>query len=127
MANYFVHALIIGLCASLATAPLSAYTFGILPLAGLLLNPVAVLLGCLVVGGGLLLLLFPFAGAVLTPGVMALASLQNQLAVWVADLSFGASDYAPSETGMVLFYLLFVAITAIGWSLESKKSVHLSS
>lgn len=127
VANYFVHALIIGLCASLATAPLSAYTFGILPLVGLLLNPVAVLLGGLVVGGGLLLLLFPFAGAVLTPGLMALASLQNQLAVWVAEWPLGASDYAPTETGMVLFYLLFVAITAIGWSLESKKSVHLSS
>ena len=125
--NYLVHALIIGLCASLATAPLSAYTFGVLPLVGLLLNPGVVLLGSLVVGGGLLLLLLPPFGGVLSPVVLWLAAWQNQLAVWIADLSFGASDYTPSGTTVVLLYLLFVAITVVGWSMEPKKSVHLSS
>ena len=57
--NAVSDAYVIGLTATLATAPLVSHTFGIVPLAGLVVNPVAILLAGVVVFGGALWMLLP--------------------------------------------------------------------
>lgn len=123
--NGLLDALVIGFVASLATVPLASYSFGIVPLVGVLLNPVVVYLGMLVVGGGLAVLLLPPLGGALSSPLMQVAAWQNRLAEWVAALDYGAYEYTPSGEVVAGVYLLFVLITLVGWSLERKKSVHL--
>lgn len=120
-----LQALLIGLSASVATAPLVSYTFGIVPLAGILLNPPAVLLGSLVVAGGLLLLLLPPLGGVLAPAVLWIAEGQNRLALCFASLDGGVLEGRLSGAATAALYAGFAAATLLVWHLEAKKSVHL--
>lgn len=54
-----IDAYLIGLAATVATAPLVSHTFGIVPLAGLAVNPLAIALAGVVVFGGALWMLAP--------------------------------------------------------------------
>lgn len=120
-----LQALLVGLSASVATAPLISHTFGIVPVAGILLNPIVVLTGTLVVAGGLLLLLLPPLGGLLAPLVLGAAEGQNRLAGAVAGLDGGTLDGSLSTAATAAIYLGFVAATLLAWSVEPKKSVHL--
>lgn len=119
--NLVTDALAIGLTASLATAPLVSHTFGIVPLAGVVLNPAVVVLAAVVVAGGLLSLLFPPLGVV----AAGAASLLNTLAERVAALPYGAAEHALPAVPTAALYLLFLLATAAAWSREPKKSVSL--
>lgn len=123
--DLLVQPLAIGLAASVATAPLVSHTFGIVPLAGVLLNPIVVLTGALVTGGGLLLLLLPPLQGVLLPATTQAALWQNRLAEAVAACDAGVLEAGLSPTATALLYLGFVAATLAAWSVERKKSVHL--
>lgn len=123
--NRVLQALIISLVASIATAPLVAYAFGIVSLIGLLLNPFVVILGSWVVAGGVCLLLPAPVGSWLSGPVLALAEWQNRIATAGAASVHGVHEYTLSTAGVTTIYLLFVAITLVAWSTESKKSVHL--
>lgn len=57
--NLLTDALVISLVAGIATAPLVSHTFGTVPLAGLLVNPVAILVGSIVVLGGTVWMILP--------------------------------------------------------------------
>ena len=57
--NVVIDAYLIGLAATLATAPLVSHTFGVVPLAGLAVNPPAIALAGVVVFGGALWMLAP--------------------------------------------------------------------
>jgi len=120
-----LQALLVGLSASVATAPLISHTFGIVPVAGILLNPLVVLTGTLVVAGGLLLLLLPPLGGLLAPLVLGAAEGQNRLAEAIAGLDGGTLDGSLSTAATAAIYLGFVAATLLAWSVEPKKSVHL--
>lgn len=124
-ADLVTQPLAIGLAASLATAPLVSHAFGIVPLAGILLNPVVVLSGALVTGGGVLLLLLPPLQGVLRPATMQVAAWQNRLAERVAACDAGVLETGLSAEAVALLYLGFVAATLAAWSFERKKSVHL--
>ncbi|WP_302604567.1 ComEC/Rec2 family competence protein [uncultured Alistipes sp.] len=112
--------LVVGLAASVATAPLVSHAFGIVPVAGLLLNPAVVPLAGVVVCCGVLGLLVPGVPAVGEAAAWAL----NALARGVASLSGGAVEYTLSAGGTAVCYLLFAGATAAWWC-KPKKSVHL--
>ncbi|MFQ7387487.1 MAG: ComEC/Rec2 family competence protein [Alistipes sp.] len=61
--NPITDALAVSLAATLATAPLVSHTFGIVPLAGVVVNPAAILLGSVVVLAGALWMLLPVGWA----------------------------------------------------------------
>lgn len=123
--NALLHALIIGCTASLATAPLTSYAFGLVPLVGFVLNPVVVFLGTVVVGGGLTLLLLPFLTPMLAPIALTAASWLNRVAEKASAYEGAALEEQLSGGVVGVIYLLFLLITLLVWSIERKKSVHL--
>ena len=119
----------IGLAATLGTAPLVSHLFGIVPLAGLLINPAAIALATVVVFGGALWLLLPIAplAAPLAWAVGTAAEGINTLARLVAALPGGAAEYTLGSLPTAGIYLLLAAGTLATWCREPKKSVLLPS
>ena len=125
--NVVIDAYLIGLAATLTTAPLVSHTFGVVPLAGLAVNPPAIALAGVVVFGGALWMLAPvgflapafgFVTGTAAEGIDALARL-------TASLPGGAANYTLGGWQTAALYLVFVLATAAAWSAEPKKSVPL--
>lgn len=127
MLNTVIDAYVIGLVATAATAPLVSHTFGILSLAGLLLNPAAILLATVVVLGGTLWMLLPVGvlAPLFTAVLGAAAGGVNALARLTAALPGGVVEYALGGGATAAVYLFFAAATLAAWSVDAKKSVHL--
>lgn len=125
--NTVIDAYVIGLVATAATAPLVSHTFGILSLAGLLLNPAAILLATVVVLGGTLWMLLPVGvlAPLFTAVLGAAAGGVNALARLTAALPGGVVEYALGGGATAAVYLFFAAATLAAWSVDAKKSVHL--
>ena len=125
--NPITDVLAVSLAATLATAPLVSHTFGIVPLAGVVVNPAAILLGSVVVLVGALWMLLPVGWA--APAFECVLSHTaeglNALARVTADLSCAAAEYALGGGATTAVYLFFALATAAAWSAEPKKSVHL--
>ena len=125
--NIVIDAYLIGLAATVATAPLVSHTFSIVPLAGLAVNPLAIALAGVVVFGGALWMLAPVG--VLAPAfgfvTGTAAGWINALARLTASLPGGAADYTLGGWQTAVIYLVFVLATAAAWSAEPKKSVPL--
>ena len=125
--NPITDALAVSLAATLATAPLVSHTFGIVPLAGVVVNPAAILLGSVVVLAGALWMLLPVGWA--APAFECVLSHTaeglNALARVTADLPCAAAEYALGGGATAAAYLFFALATAAAWSAEPKKSVHL--
>lgn len=118
-----IGAYVIGTVASLATAPLVSHTFGIVPLAGILLNPVAIVLAAAVVGAGTLWLIAPlpflapplrFVAGHAAEGIDALARL-------AAELPGGTLEYTLPAAPTAAAYALFAVATLFAWSLDGKR------
>lgn len=126
-ADAAIGTLVISLTAGTATMPLIADTFGIVPLAGILLSPAAILLATVIVFGGTLWLVLPAAW--LAPPlrliVTAAADGLDALARFAAHLPHGSADCAPGKLPAAALYLLFALLTLALWSAEPKKSVTL--
>lgn len=120
--------LAIGFVASLATAPLVSHTFGIIPVVGLLLNPLVIPLAGMVVFGGTLWLVLPVALA--APVIRFVAEgaawLLNELARVTASLPWGVVEQSFSAVQTTAIYLVFLLGTAAAWCMKPKKSVYLS-
>lgn len=125
--NYLVDALAISLVATAATAPLVSHTFGIVSLAGILLNPVAIALASVVVLGGAVWMVVPIA--LLAPPIRFVVTLAadalNALAQFTARIPGGTLEQSLGATPTTIIYLFFAAATIAAWSVEPKKSVHL--
>ena len=125
--NPITDALAVSLAATLATTPLVSHTFGIVPLAGVVVNPAAILLGSVVVLAGALWMLLPVGWA--APAFECVLSHTaeglNALARVTADLPCAAAEYALGGGATAAVYLFFALATAAAWSAEPKKSVHL--
>ena len=125
--NPITDALAVSLAATLATAPLVSHTFGIVPLAGVVVNPAAILLGSVVVLAGALWMLLPVGWA--APAFECVLSHTaeglNALARVTADLPCTAAEYALGGGATAAVYLFFTLATVAAWSAEPKKSVHL--
>lgn len=127
MLNTVIDAYVIGLVATAATAPLVSHTFGILSLAGLLLNPAAILLATVVVLGGTLWMVLPVGvlAPLFTAVLGAAAGGVNALARLTAALPGGVVEYTLGGGATAAVYLFFAAATLAAWSVDAKKSVHL--
>ena len=125
--NVVVDAYLIGFVATAATAPLVSHTFGVVPLAGLVVNPLAIALAGVVVFGGALWMLAPvgflapafgFVTGSAAEGISALARL-------TASLPGGAADYTLGGWPTAAVYAVFALATLAAWSGEPKKNVSL--
>ena len=127
--NSVIDAYLIGLTATLATAPLVSHTFGLIPLAGLLVNPVAIALAGVAVFGGALWMLAPIAPLAPLFGWVTgkAAEAINLLARFTAALPGGAADYTLGSTSTGLLYLLFLLATLAIWCRKAEKSLSLSA
>lgn len=125
--NLLTDALVISLVAGIATAPLVSHTFGTVPLAGLLVNPVAILAGSIVVLGGTVWMILPvnWLAPPSTPCFRHGRPTQH-----AGPSCRGAPGRIcrihPRQRGdgrhLPGFFLL---ATLAAWSFEPKKSVHL--
>lgn len=116
-----------GLIATVVTAPLAACTFGVFAPAGVMLNPMVVVLAQAIVPIAALWMAAPLpfaAGAVGTLLDAAIGAL-NALAEWAAGWPSGAFDVRPGAAATAAWYLLFAAVTLLAWSAEPKKTVSL--
>ncbi len=125
--NIVIDALIISVVASVATAPLVSHTFGIVSLAGILLNPIAILLATGIVAGGVIWLLLPFGwvATVVQPLIAITAKALGVLAHQTAELPCGVIEYALPTGAMAAIYLVFIGATLAAWSQKPKKIVTL--
>lgn len=127
--NAVSDALVISLVASFATAPLVSHTFGIVPLAGVLVNPLAIQLATVVVFGGATWLILPFGWlAPLFGWVIAKsAGAINFLAHMAASIPGGYTEYTLGGGATAAVYLIFALATLAAWARTPKKRVHLSA
>lgn len=125
--NAVSDAYVIGLTATLATAPLVSHTFGIVPLAGLVVNPVAILLAGVVVFGGALWMLLPVGWLAPLFGLVTgkAAEAVNFLARATAALPGGTTNYTLEKTPTILLYTVFLLATLAAGCREPKKSLPL--
>ena len=122
-----IGAYVVGTVASLATAPLVSHTFGIVPLAGILLNPVAIALAAVVVGSGTLWLIAPLP--ILAPPLRFVAGHAaagiDALARVAAELPGGTLEYTLPAAPTAAAYALFAVATLFAWSLDTKRAPQL--
>ena len=125
--NSVIDAYVIGLTATLATAPLVSHTFGLIPLAGLLVNPVAIVLAGVVVFGGALWMLAPIAPLAPLFGWVTgkAAEAVNALARLTASLPGGTAEWMPDKTLTGLLYGCFLLATLAIWCRNPEKRVSL--
>lgn len=125
--DFPLRAWLVGLVAAVAAAPLVAHHFGILPLAGVLAGPAAVLLSGVVVACGVVWMALPVdaAGPLLGSAAELAARGIDLLAHWTASLRWGAVAWSPSGEVTAAIYLLFALLTLAAWCSEPKKSVLL--
>lgn len=129
-----LHAWVIGVAATVATAPLVARTFGIMPLAGMATGPAAILLAGVVVACGVGWMVCP-AGllAPLVGGVAGGAATGiGMLAERTAALPGGVVEWRPDGALTAAIYALFIVGTLVAGCKEPrkprllpKKEVHL--
>lgn len=125
--NALIDAYLVGLVATIATAPLVSHLFGIVPLAGLIVNPVAIALAGVVVFGGTIWMLAPLGVAAPLVGWVTgqAAGAINFLARATASLPGGAADWRLGPTETVVLYGLFLLATLALWCREPKKRLPL--
>lgn len=122
-------AVVVGLAASLATAPLVSHHFGVVPLLGALVTPLALLPAAAVVLCGVVWLLLPAEvwAVPLREAAQGAAGAIDALARAVAAVPGGAVGYSLTAGETAAVYLLFAAGTLAAWCAESKKNVLLPS
>ena len=115
--NILLGILLVGLASTLATMPLVSHSFATLSVAGILINPVVVLLANVIVLAGVVALAIPSVGIV-AEGV---AEWQNSIIEWAASLPYSHFDISISEGAMWGIYALYVVVTILIFSIPRKK------
>ncbi len=118
-----IAAVVVSLIAGFATAPLVAHTFGTIPVAGLLLNPIAVLLAAVIILCGTVWMLVPvpFLAPVFRWCIETAASALDALARLAEYLPATTVGCRPDKTTTCCIYLLLLAATLAAWSVEPRK------
>lgn len=113
----------VSVVAGVATAPLVAHYFGLVPVAGILLSPVAIALAAAVVLCGTLWMAVPWAGwaPLLRGAIEGSAALLDALVRWAADLPGGSFAWNPSATTVGLIYAALLAATLLAAAREPKR------
>lgn len=117
---------VVGVVATLWTLPIISYSFGNMPIVGVMLTPFVLIFSYIVVIGGMFTLILPSGMAI--PFAMAAewaAKVQNRVVEWAASLPFASVEYAMPLMAVVLMYVLYAAITACYWAQNQKKVITL--
>lgn len=117
---------VVGVVATLWTLPIISYSFGNMPIVGVMLTPFVLIFSYIVVIGGMFTLILPSGMAI--PFAMAAewaAGVQNRVVEWAASLPFASVEYAMPLMAVVLMYVLYAAITACYWAQNQKKVITL--
>lgn len=114
--NWVVGTLVMGLTATLATAPLIAFRFARVSIVGLALNPFVIFLTTIIVFFGVLWLVFPIVPAAFSWVLSSAASAQNRIVVKAAGWQSAAVTWEPSLATVLGAYAVFTALTLLFWS-----------
>lgn len=110
--NALTSIMIVGLTASLGTAPLVAYWFGNIPVSGMLINPVVIFTAHIIVMFGVLWIIIPFG--FLSPvfsWILGLAAgIQNSVVAWSASLPWASIPASPPLWAVVIIYAGYIAL-----------------
>lgn len=119
--NALIDICIVGIVASLWTMPIVSHTFGIVPLAGIALNPAVVVSANIVVLAAVVALLLPasVAGVAVVPALWC-AEVQNAMVGYAAQWAWCSVDYRLSAVAVGAIYALFVALTLLAWGFARK-------
>ena len=111
---------VVSLVAGAATAPLVAHTFGMVPLAGILLNPVALLPAAAIVLFGSLWMVLPLPvwAPLLRGGIESAAALLDALTRRIAELPAGCLAWQPDAATTALLYAGMVLLTLLAGACE---------
>lgn len=120
-------ALIVSAVSTLATAPLVSHTFGIVSAAGLIVNPVAIVLAHVIVSAALIWIVLPLAP--LAPAfetVIGSAShLLNGLAATASAVPWGAFEVWLTSSQAAAWYAFFLVATLAAACRNPKKAISL--
>ena len=118
-----IAAVVVSLVAGFATAPLVAHTFGMIPVAGLLLNPIAVLPAAVIILCGTVWMLVPvpFLAPLFRGCIEAAASSLDALARLAEYLPATTVECRPDGTTTCCIYGLLLAATLAVWSVEPRE------
>lgn len=111
--NFLYRLLCVSFVAQIATAPLVAYTFHVLPVYGLLSNLVAVPAAYLILVLSLLFFLLPFARIWLIPLIGRTVRLLSAALSFVCDLPCSSLEVYPSLFLTLLLYLFLILAGAL--------------
>jgi len=102
----------ISFCASIAVAPITAYVFGRLPLAGILLSPFTALSSCVIVATALAWVVVPapFWGGAARRILYCSAQLQNSSAEWLGGRSWGSVEVKAELWQVFAAYAIIIAV-----------------
>ncbi len=120
--NALIGSWVVGLVAGLATAPLVAHTFGIVPLAGIAAGPLVLLPAAVIVlcGTVWMLLPLPFLAPLVGGCVEISARALDAVARIVAELPGGYVEWRPDSGTTLGIYLLLLAVTLFARALEPR-------
>ncbi len=124
-----IAAVVVSLVAGFATAPLVAHTFGMIPAAGLLLNPIAVLPAAVIILCGTVWMLapVPWLAPLFRGCIEAAASSLDALARLAEYLPGTAVECRPDGATTGCIYLLLLVATLVAWSVEPRKEKTLDN
>lgn len=118
-----VDLLAIGLVATVAVMPLTSHMFGVVALAGVIVNPLVMLTANVIIVFAMaaLLLPLPLADFVVRPALQC-AEWQNALVCRMAEFGWSSFDYRLPIQAVVGIYTLFAVVTIAAWGFKRKKT-----
>lgn len=125
--NVLSSVMVVGLAATIGTAPLVAYYFGNFPVMGLLLNPIVIFTAHVVVLVSMVWIIAPFAAwkPVAAWIVGSAAWLQNGVIGWGAERWWASATVSLPLWGVLLCYLLLVVAAVMIGRYKPKKELSL--
>lgn len=125
--RWLLGSVIISLCATLATAPLTSFHFGIISLGGIIINPIVIFTAQFIVGVSLVWITMPIGWLepIFSWLIESLSTLQNGIIRYTSEVEWCAFDFRASAPLLILIYTIFIAIIIVAWSVEQKKSIPL--
>ncbi len=122
-----IELLIIGFVASLAVMPQISHSFGVIPILGVLINPIVILTANMILLPTILSLITPIP---LAAGLLRVAEwcavLQNHVVGWCSNLRLSSIEYTFSTAEVAILYAVFGTLTLLSLGFRRSKSVHLS-
>ncbi len=116
--------IVIGIIASAALAPLTAYRFGRIPLAGFILNPAIILTAHIIILVSLFWIAAPIpAAAGLVAGILSRAAgFQNRIIEALAATDFSSAEVHIPLPAVLAIYAAMAAATAIYYHVANNKN-----